>query len=189
MTAQFPSKERLEKIASYELSEFNDNPGLREEWQLFARALLAAYEQEPVAYMIGGHYLMHAADPKVDNYTSAVPLYTHPAPSIPAVPDGYVLVPVEPTEAMLLVLGLTGSFEKMTHAYQAMLSAAPTVSDGWIPVSERLPDNADSVVTSNGFDIGRGWWDGDSWQVITSHDAVPGEITHWQPLPDAPKGV
>ncbi|HDK7242375.1 TPA: hypothetical protein PTV62_004454, partial [Cronobacter sakazakii] len=49
-------------------------------------ALLALRERaEPVAYMIGGHYLMHANDPKVDNYSSAVPLYT--APPAPVVPD------------------------------------------------------------------------------------------------------
>ena len=42
-------------------------------------------DAEPVAYMIGGHYLMHAKDPKVDNYTSAVPLYTRPQPA-PVVP-------------------------------------------------------------------------------------------------------
>lgn len=40
---------------------------------------------EPVAYIIAGHYLMHANDPKVDNYSSAVPLYT--APPAPFVPD------------------------------------------------------------------------------------------------------
>ncbi|WP_242633959.1 hypothetical protein [Atlantibacter hermannii] len=43
-------------------------------------------DAEPVAYMIGGHYLMHAKDPKVDNYTSAVPLYTRPQPA-PVVQD------------------------------------------------------------------------------------------------------
>ncbi len=43
-------------------------------------------DAEPVAYMIGGHYLMHAKDPKVDNYTSAVPLYTRPQPA-PVVPQ------------------------------------------------------------------------------------------------------
>lgn len=41
---------------------------------------LAALTAEPVAYMVGGHYLMHAQDPKVDNYNSAVPLYTAPQP-------------------------------------------------------------------------------------------------------------
>ncbi|EPF5351536.1 hypothetical protein ACSS4C_000624 [Cronobacter sakazakii] len=51
-----------------------------------ARVALAALREraEPVAYMIGGHYLMHANDPKVDNYSSAVPLYT--APPAPVVP-------------------------------------------------------------------------------------------------------
>ncbi|EOC0104581.1 hypothetical protein ACI0YQ_004109 [Cronobacter sakazakii] len=52
-----------------------------------ARVALAALREraEPVAYMIGGHYLMHANDPKVDNYSSAVPLYT--APPAPVVAD------------------------------------------------------------------------------------------------------
>ncbi|MCM7434467.1 hypothetical protein ACJVTN_10035 [Enterobacter hormaechei subsp. xiangfangensis] len=47
---------------------------------------LASLEAEAVAYMIGGHYLMHAQDPKVDNYTSAVPLYTAP-PAPVSVPE------------------------------------------------------------------------------------------------------
>ncbi|EOI3540582.1 hypothetical protein ACMSY0_003938 [Cronobacter sakazakii] len=49
-------------------------------------SVLALRERaEPVAYMIGGHYLMHANDPKVDNYSSAVPLYTAPpAPVVTA---------------------------------------------------------------------------------------------------------
>lgn len=47
--------------------------------------LAALTAAEPVAYMIGSHYLMHAQDPKVDNYFSAVPLYA--APPAPVVPD------------------------------------------------------------------------------------------------------
>lgn len=43
----------------------------------------------------------------------------------PVIPDGYVLVPKEPTEAMLLLLGLTGSFTAMDAAYQKMLAASP----------------------------------------------------------------
>ncbi|MGG7778545.1 hypothetical protein PGN94_15235 [Klebsiella aerogenes] len=50
------------------------------------RFALASLEAEAVAYMIGGHYLMHAQDPKVNNYTSAVPLYTAP-PTPVSVPD------------------------------------------------------------------------------------------------------
>ncbi len=40
-------------------------------------------------------------------------------------PDGWKLVPVEPTLAMLTVLGFTGSFESMKQRYEAMLAAAP----------------------------------------------------------------
>ncbi|WP_195805633.1 hypothetical protein [Citrobacter amalonaticus] len=45
--------------------------------------------------------------------------------SSPVIPDGYALVPKEPTEAMLLLLGLTGSFTAMDAAYQKMLAASP----------------------------------------------------------------
>lgn len=58
---------------------------------------------------------------------------------------------------------------------------------GWISCSERMPDGMQTVITSNGFDIGNGWWDGDAWQEWSRHDAVPGEVTHWMPLPAAPQ--
>ncbi|HGU6358691.1 TPA: hypothetical protein ACNAEZ_000860 [Citrobacter farmeri] len=45
--------------------------------------------------------------------------------SSPVIPDGYALVPKEPTEAMILLLGLTGSFTAMDAAYQKMLAASP----------------------------------------------------------------
>ncbi|AYC20079.1 hypothetical protein DZA65_03204 [Dickeya dianthicola] len=43
----------------------------------------------------------------------------------PVIPEGWKLVPVEPTEAMMLVLGMTGSFESMIAKYCKMLAAAP----------------------------------------------------------------
>ncbi|MFY7244574.1 hypothetical protein ACOTYF_03050 [Enterobacter cloacae complex sp. JNL001] len=84
------TKEWLQKTIA-ELEEERDAlPGAVNEDAAMALAAmkiaLASLEAEAVAYMIGGHYLMHAQDPKVDNYTSAVPLYT--APPMPvSVPD------------------------------------------------------------------------------------------------------
>lgn len=61
------------------------------------------------------------------------------------------------------------------------------IQDGWVACSERMPDGMQTVITSNGFDIGRGWWDGEGWNSFDSHDVVPGEVTQWMPLPAAPQ--
>ncbi|MFZ4147498.1 DUF551 domain-containing protein [Enterobacter ludwigii] len=69
----------------------------------------------------------------------------------------------------------------------AMLQgASTTITDVWVACSERMPDGMQTVITSNGFDIGQGWWDGEGWNSFDLHDVVPGEITHWQPLPSPP---
>ncbi|WP_406904602.1 DUF551 domain-containing protein [Citrobacter freundii] len=44
-----------------------------------------------------------------------------------------------------------------------------------------------TVITSNGFDIGQGWWDGECWKSFDCHDVVPGKVTHWMQLPNPPK--
>ncbi|CNJ52357.1 hypothetical protein [Yersinia mollaretii] len=48
----------------------------------------------------------------------------------PEIPDGWKLVPIEPTLAMLTLLGLTGSFESMLERYANMLDAAPERENG-----------------------------------------------------------
>ncbi|SAE35372.1 Protein of uncharacterised function (DUF551) [Enterobacter hormaechei] len=63
---------------------------------------------------------------------------------------------------------------------------SPVIPDSWVACSERMPDGMQTVITSNGFDIGQGWWDGEGWNSFDSHDVVPGEVTHWMPLPAAP---
>ncbi|HAZ0556955.1 TPA: DUF551 domain-containing protein, partial [Enterobacter hormaechei] len=64
---------------------------------------------------------------------------------------------------------------------------SPVIPDSWVACSERMPDGMQTVITSNGFDIGQGWWDGEGWNSFDSHDVVPGEVTHWMPLPAAPQ--
>ncbi|WP_197080144.1 DUF551 domain-containing protein [Leclercia sp. J807] len=68
----------------------------------------------------------------------------------------------------------------------AMLQGAEPVQ-GWIACSERMPDRMVDVITSNGVEIGKGWWDGYSWKEWHKYDAVPGKITHWMPLPNPPQ--
>ncbi|UTC25990.1 hypothetical protein [Phage vB_KsaM-C1] len=88
MTAQFPiPKERLEKIASWrETYGAGHNVMLpAEEAEALARFALAAHEQEPVAYMCDGddgrEYNGHN---EFSCGELGIPLYTHPAPSMPA---------------------------------------------------------------------------------------------------------
>lgn len=90
------------------------------------------------------------------------------------VPDGYVLVPIEPTEAMCdishigvdVYCGITDDNEyysiggaEAAKVWKAMLAAAPQppvseraiVPGKWIPVSERMPPSRHEVL------VGR-WW-------------------------------
>ncbi|WP_407321798.1 hypothetical protein [Dickeya ananatis] len=60
----------------------------------------------------------------VEQFRKALNHIAYTVPIAPALPDGWKLVPVEPTEAMLLVLGMTGSFDAMIARYQKMLAAA-----------------------------------------------------------------
>lgn len=62
----------------------------------------------------------------------------------------------------------------------------PMIPDGWVACRDRMPDGMQTVITSNGFDIGQGWWDGEGWNSFDSHDVVPGAVSHWMPLPSPP---
>lgn len=161
-------------------------------------------EQEPVAWMwdiYGGH--MYAKNKPL--HMPAQPLYTHPAPSIPAA------VPELPEEALSRLEQEANHVTAWHHMDEhsckvnrrdlltivnacrgAMLQSEP---DGWIPVSERLPEEstdadggatgylvryADGKEPNGGFNVG-------VWNVTYLRKHYHGLITHWQPLPAAPK--
>ena len=120
----------------------------------------------------------------------------------PVIPDGYVMVPKEPTNEMLAAAkewtGLTSTAEAV---YIKMLEAAtqpqnepqniPEIIPQWIPVSERMPEDRISVIL----------WDAEIGEVTSGHyshktqtfyhcgDAIENEITHWMPPPCAPQEV
>jgi hypothetical protein len=104
---------------------------------------------EPVAYMTYKGYLLHAADPKVAEYSEPTPLYE--APPIQAVPAGWKMVPVEPTENMVVegfesepdsffshsdeweaykaMSGCEQAAHKARLCWAAMIAAAPSVTN------------------------------------------------------------
>lgn len=111
----------------------------------------------------------------------------------PVIPNGYVMVPKEPAAEMIWAAKYcftsTPGWDVFKSAYIAMLAAAdcsiPMISDRWVPVSERMPERGDYLVT-DGRDFDVQSFDG--WQFIPGfvwEDA----ITHWMPLPATPQEV
>lgn len=125
MTAQLPSsKEQLladiahaeEKAATLCGPCADDHARLAG----YLRALLAAHEQEPVAWQYRvsagkatGWSLWHNGNGEEYEKSYQVerrPLYTHPAPVPAAVPDGYVLMPMKLTAENGAKYALSGEF-------------------------------------------------------------------------------
>nr|WP_320682545.1 DUF551 domain-containing protein [Raoultella ornithinolytica] len=120
----------------------------------------------------------------------------------PVIPDGYVMVPKEPTESMINTwLSEVANWRGHVAGYKAMPAAAPQpqnapqnipeIIPGWIQVSERMPEDRISVIL----------WDAEIGEVTSGHyshktqtfyhcgDAIENEITHWMPPPCAPQEV
>lgn len=128
------------------------------------------------------------------------------------IPDGYVMVPKEPTEAMML-----HNSGCQHHAWDDrdcamrqtrrliwshMLAAAPqlpgsepaTVPGTWIPVNERLPEaGGDMIVFTDGIvmsGVSYAKKKGFYIQALEYDDDEPVDsVTHWMPLPAAPQEV
>ncbi|HCA3514658.1 TPA: DUF551 domain-containing protein [Klebsiella aerogenes] len=92
--------------------------------------------------------------------------------------------PVVPDERPSLNNGIVGFDEGWNACRAAMLQAgnSPVIPDTWIPVSERLPEFGDYLVTDGcDFDV----------QLFNGEEFIPGfiwedKITHWMPLPTVP---
>lgn len=73
------------------------------------------------------------------------------------------------------------------------VQSVDSVADRWIPVSERIPDNAEPVLCiEKRADFGTYgqpfvcWHDGGGWVGKTNYRPI---VTHWMPLPAAPQEV
>lgn len=61
----------------------------------------------------------------------------------------------------------------------------PEIIPGWIPVSERLPDEGDHVLVSDGVGMEVSWIRGREWKKL--RHIYSEDVTHWMPLPAAPQ--
>lgn len=158
-------------------------------------ALLSSLEAEPVAFRsklqpptaIGSEHWDYTDHRQPDAFEleNCVIEHLYTAPPVPvSVPDEYVAAVPTPTN-----LGYEAGWNACRSA---MLQGAEHVSnrdelpEGWVACSERMPEGMTDVHISNGHDVGQGWWDGDTWQTQHDYYSVPGEVTHWQPLPSPP---
>lgn len=134
----------------------------------------------------------------------------------PVIPDGYALVPVEPTDEMIaaamncedVLFNSDESFcVQFGNIYEAMLSAAPKpqnapqnipgnipagkstlTPDGWISCSERMPAQDDWVlIYSNHGEYLAGQVQGEYVELNDGTLSWLGSALHWMPLPEPPQ--
>ena len=91
------------------------------------------------------------------------------------------------------LVDIEGELQYKSTATQQLFAAwcGRAEQGGWISVEDRLPETEGYVIVAwaNGYvDLSRFTRDkyshGGSWH----HDFIPDDITHWQPLPQPPKG-
>lgn len=206
------TKEWLKQtIAEYEANRdelpFGLDTNSAIELQAFKLAL-ASLEADPVAYIFkhpAGKLFWALTDESNKEQADVIPVYA--APPVPVVPaalpenddeDGHDIDYLEPSE--VYSLGRTAGWnacraamlhgaEPVSQAYKlnALDGNSPVTPDGWIPVSERMPEPYEYVLVTDGFDgceVMRVNTDG-YWGPAKS--LYPGGITHWMPLPEPPQ--
>ncbi len=210
MTSKFSiyNRELLQRISSGEAVVGIDfgNLIVRE----LAAFRLVAMDSEPVAIIDQANldYLRSGADadvwPPEREEMGDVLLYRHPQPA-PVVPDAYV----RDEHGRMMLNGVCepkiGFGTGWNACRDAMLAAAPhdtpalnsvqsvvTVPGKWIPVSERMPEVGDIVLTAMGgvVNVGETECSAANCRFFTS--VISGRelpATHWMQLPAAPQEV
>ncbi|HHS9692470.1 TPA: DUF551 domain-containing protein [Klebsiella michiganensis] len=120
----------------------------------------------------------------------------------PVITEGYVMVPKEMTdeigEDIAMQANCCGGIA--LDIYDAMLAAAlqpqnapqniPEIIPGWIPVSERMPEIGDIVLTAMGGVVNVGEMECSAANCLFFTSVISGRelpATHWMPLPAAPQ--
>lgn len=193
MTKSTITRERLQELAAGQ-SGFNLRTATHEESQELARIALAAMDSEPVAYIDKQWTLVYYVPPMSMGLKIGDKLYRHAQPA-----------PVVPDEIKHRIGGLDwgweGEFNRGWNACRAaMLAAAPqspssepaTVPGKWIPVSERMPEVGDIVLTAMGGVVNVGEMECSAANCRFFTSVISGRelpATHWMPLPAGPQEV
>lgn len=64
-----------------------------------------------------------------------------------------------------------------------------TRADGWIPVSEKLPEKQQTVIVYSQYGTSLGWILWNEWMTIEGLCKPGATVTHWMPLPKPPQEV
>ncbi|HBS2403709.1 TPA: DUF551 domain-containing protein [Klebsiella pneumoniae] len=210
MTKSTITRERLEWLSQISCRDDIEDIGGDEIRELASMAL-AAMDSEPVRNPVLAYADIYRDMAKqgfesvpiwsviTDLERNIAPLYRHAQPA-PVVPDGYV----RDEHGRMMLNGVCepkiGFGTGWNACRAAMLAAAPqspssdpaTVPGKWIPVSERMPDVGDIVLTAMGGSVNVGEMErsGANYRYFTS--VISGRelpVTHWMPLPAAPQEV
>ncbi|MCB8438267.1 DUF551 domain-containing protein [Klebsiella pneumoniae] len=210
MTKSTITRERLEWLSQISCRDDIEDIGGDEIRELASMAL-AAMDSEPVAWLAIYHGEVYdeaigitrsVVEAQADHFgwesalTEIIPLYRHAQP-VPVVPEEMTAgIAVKHWE------GGRGSIESFVAGYNfcraSMLAAAPqspgsepaTVPGKWIPVSERMPEVGDIVLTAMGGAVNVGEMECSAANCRFFTSVISGRelpATHWMPLPAGPK--
>ncbi|MDZ5356625.1 DUF551 domain-containing protein, partial [Salmonella enterica subsp. enterica serovar Meleagridis] len=206
--------------------DLNDHYAPPEVVRELARIALVSLTAEPVAYNQVQRYMMKdiivrkmggnlAGEKLVMDDIHAVTMALIDAgfrafPPAPVVPDDWVMVPKEPTQAMINAwLSEVADWRGHVAGYKAALAAAPKpqnvpqnipenipsgkstlTPDGWISCSERMPAQDDWVlIYSKHGEYLAGQVQGEYVELNDGTLSWLGSALHWMPLPEPPQEV
>ncbi|EPB4506658.1 DUF551 domain-containing protein [Salmonella enterica subsp. enterica serovar Anatum] len=186
-----------------------ENGLTRGEQMELARIAMASLEAKPVRYLnkfSGVCVTLEQQSNAADDVAVYIPLYT--AQPAPVVPDDWVMVPKEPTQAMINAwLSEVADWRGHVAGYKAALAAAPKpqnvpqnipenipsgkstlTPDGWISCSERMPAQDDWVlIYSKHGEYLAGQVQGEYVELNDGTLSWLGSALHWMLLPEPPQ--